>query len=92
MLQDRQYTYTVIWRRVRVTIFAEEEQELLTYSECVSVALVIQHVKRMRRIILSSVACLALPHFSTLSHKRLDFRENVIENKMCVLIFTTTFV
>ena len=30
----------------------------ITHSECVSVALVIQHAKRMRRIILSSVACL----------------------------------
>jgi hypothetical protein len=31
-----------------------------------SVALVIQHAKRMRRIILSSVTCLAVPYFSTL--------------------------
>ena len=34
-----------------------------TYSECVSVALVIQHAKRMRRIMLSSVAHPALPYF-----------------------------
>jgi hypothetical protein len=31
----------------------------IPYSECGSVALVIRHAKRMRRIILSSVACLA---------------------------------
>ena len=38
---------------------------VITYSECVSVALVIQHVERMRHIILPSVACLALPNSST---------------------------
>jgi hypothetical protein len=55
----------------------------IIYSGCVSVALVIQHAKRMHRIILSSVACLGLPYFATLFHKRHDFRkENVIEQKM----------
>jgi hypothetical protein len=29
---------------------------------------------RMRRVILSSIACLALPYISTFSHKRHDFR------------------
>ena len=36
---------------------------------CVSVALDIQHAMTMCHIILSSVACPALQHFSTLSHK-----------------------
>jgi hypothetical protein len=39
----------------------------ITHSECVFVALVTQHATRMRRMILLSVACLALPYFSTLS-------------------------
>jgi hypothetical protein len=55
----------------------------ITYSECVSVALVIQHAKRMRRIILPSVACLAVPYFSTLSHKRHDCRKKFLNIK-CV--------
>jgi hypothetical protein len=45
----------------------------IAYSGCVVAALVIQHAMRMRRIILSSVAYLAVPYFSTLSLERQDF-------------------
>jgi hypothetical protein len=38
------------------------------------------------RAILSCVACLAVPYFSTLSHKRKDIRKELL-NKICVLIF-----
>jgi hypothetical protein len=61
-------------RRVRVTTAAVEDQSI-SYSECVSVALVIQHAKRMRRIVLSSVAYPVKMYFSTLSHKWHDFRK-----------------
>jgi len=57
-----------------------------------SISLVIQHVVRMRRIILLSVACLAVTYFSTFSHQQHSFREKVIEYNMCVLIFFTNFV
>jgi inorganic pyrophosphatase/exopolyphosphatase len=54
----------------------------------VFVDLVIQHSKRVLRSVVSSVASLVLPYFSVLSHKRYDFQKNVIEHKMCVLIFS----
>jgi hypothetical protein len=78
-------------RYVRVTTVAGEKAISITYSECVSVALVIQHAKRMRRIILSSEACVAAPCFSTLSHKQ-RFLEKVTEHKVCVLSLSTKFV
>ena len=59
----------------------------ITYLACVFVALGIQHVMRERHI--PSVACLPLLYFSTLSHKRRDFRQNVIEYEICGLIFST---
>ena len=47
---------------------------------------------RMRRIILSAVACRAVLYFPTFSHKRHDFGKTVIEYKICSLIFSTIFV
>jgi hypothetical protein len=64
----------------------------ITYSVFMSVALVIQHAKRMHHIVLSSVACEAPQYFSTLCRKRQDFRRKVIEHKICVLILSTDFV
>jgi hypothetical protein len=54
------------------------------------VALLTHHAVRMPW--LSFVASLAPPYFLTLFHKRHDFRKKVVEHKMCVSIFCTTFV
>ena len=48
---------------------------------CVCVVLAIQHAKRMRRIISSCVASLAVSYFSALSHKRPDFRRKLLNIK-----------
>jgi hypothetical protein len=50
---------------------------------CVQVILLIQNAICMRQIVTSFVVPLALPYFSTLSHKRHDCREKkVIKHKM----------
>ena len=54
-------------------------------------ALIIQDAKRSAELLLllllllllSSVASLAVPYFSTLSHKRHNLRENAIKDKIC---------
>jgi len=50
---------------------------------CVSVPLVIQHAKRMPRILLSLAASLAVPRITT-SHKQHEFLKEVFERKVCV--------
>ena len=61
----------------------------ITYSQCASLSLVIQHAKRMHRAILSSVACPELQYFL---HKRHEFRKNCIEVTRYVTIFSATYV
>jgi hypothetical protein len=58
----------------------------------VTAALVMQQAKRMRPIILSSVAFLAVPSFSTLSQTARFLKKKVTEHKICALIFSTTSV
>jgi hypothetical protein len=72
--------------RVRETIIAMEKLKLshiclyvrasVCARACVYVALLIQHATRMRHIVMLFVAPLAVPHFSALSNKRHEFREN----------------
>ena len=63
----------------------------VTCSECVFVVLLSSMHWACATLLF--VACPTLQHSSTLSHKRIDFLEKkVIEHKMCVFIFSTTFV
>jgi hypothetical protein len=79
--QDRQCTYTP---DIKVRLFNHcfrGKAINIAYSECVFVTIIMQHAMRMRRVILSSVVCLVLPYFSTLSHKKLqDFRDKILLN------------
>jgi hypothetical protein len=61
--QERQRIYK---RNIEVRLWNQccrGKAKIVTHSECVSVALVIQHAMRMRRIVLSFVARLVLPYF-----------------------------
>ena len=55
--------------------FCRKKIIYIPYSEYVSAALYIQHAERIRRIVVSSVAYPAVPHFATSSHKRYYFTE-----------------
>ena len=69
-------TYSVSLQRFRVKVVVVQKQGI-SYSECLSVALVIQQSKRVRRFTLPSVACPAVLYICTLSHKWNDFRGGV---------------
>jgi hypothetical protein len=52
----------------------------------------VQITSFLHRTIMSPVACLALPHLPTLSHKWHNIPTNFTEPRTCVLIFSATFV
>ena len=84
-IQDMSYKRKIVARSC--SHCSSGKQITITYSECVFVNLGIQHAIRMRHIILPPVTCLAVPYFSTLTHKLDDFRKRFIYDRMCVLIF-----
>ena len=91
--QDRQYNdKNNTEARSRNHCCCHGTAKSFTYSKCMFVDPVIQHAKRMRSIIVPSVACSAVAHFPTFSTKRHDFQKIVIENTIYVSTFPTKFV
>jgi hypothetical protein len=89
--QDRKCTYNVMFEVRLRNNCCRGKAISITYSQLVFVALVIQHAKPMRIIILSSVASPTLPYFSTYLLKDTIFRKKSYWTQNCVLIFSTTF-
>jgi len=67
------FMYNETLSRVHVTIVVVKDLllHILSVRLC---SLFTQHAKHMRRVILSYLACLSLPHSSTLSHELHEFR------------------
>jgi hypothetical protein len=59
-------------------LFCSGKARSIQYSECVSVALGIQHEMRMR-LVPSCVASLAVSYYSTLSHKLYDLQKKNLQ-------------
>jgi hypothetical protein len=91
-VKKRPYTYTVTMRRFRVTIVAVENKQVLDImTVCVQ-----PELSSMQNacifIILSSVAYLYHIFVYYLINGTIFEKKNVIEQKIRVLIFSTTFV
>jgi hypothetical protein len=89
ILQDRQFKFNVILKRVRVTIFALESSKYYIFRVCVC-SLSRPACKAHAKYYIVICGLSSYNNFSTLSHERHDFREIlvVIDPKMCVLIFS----
>ena len=62
--------YTAILRSFPATIVAVEKQRIITYTECVFVALGTQQAMRLRHIVICGLSCYKT--FFHISHKRND--------------------
>jgi hypothetical protein len=88
-------------RNIRIKVKLRGAREIIVavqsgtcyVSECVLTAIAARHARHMRRIVLPSVAFLALPYFFfALSLKRRDFRRKFIERKTACFESSASFV
>ena len=88
LTQNRQCTDNVKLRRTvrTATVAVENQWKCYTFWECV--CNLRSPSMQCACAILSHVACPALQHFSTLSHKRHDFRGGELLNIICVFWFS----
>jgi len=90
--KDRQCTYKFNTEASSGNHCCRGKAISITYSKCVFEAFVIQDAMRMRRIIFSSVPCPFPLYFSTLFHKRHDFRKKFFNMKYAFWFSPTIFV
>jgi hypothetical protein len=84
--KGRQYKYDATLWHVRATIVFSGKAASITYSECVSLALIIQHAMHMSHIVISGLpGC-------TIFFSHYLINGTIIEYKVCDLIFSTPFV
>jgi hypothetical protein len=92
--RDRQYAYNVTMMPVRETIVALEKQLNIkpTHSECVFIALDIQHARRMRHMVMFGLSAFTtfFPHYLTTG--TIFEKKKKLLNLKCVLISYTAFV
>jgi hypothetical protein len=79
--QDRQWTYKRIIEPPLFNHCCCVKARNSTYSECVSVAVVIERTRRMCRFVLLPVAYLTVQYFSTLSHNGTIFGNKFLNVK-----------
>jgi hypothetical protein len=88
ILEVRQCIIKVTSRFFRATIVVVDKTIIITYSECVSAALGIQHAVRMRNIVICALSNCTIC-FSRYLHR---FPKRKLLNTKCVLIFSTPSV
>jgi hypothetical protein len=85
--QARHFTYNVNTEVCLYNHSCHGKAISITYYECVLIALVSKHAEHLCCSTSSSMDCLVLPYFYTLSYKWHKFWKKKVLNTKCVLLF-----